>query len=76
MKKALGVADIDEFNETFSAREDQNFAIVQHINSLNEEASQLEEQIDNVKRKAKNVVCVQLLQHSALSILLVRWWRM
>jgi hypothetical protein len=61
VKRALGVRDLDEFNETFSAREDQNFAIVQHINHLNEEASQLEEHIDKVKTKAKNVVYVSVL---------------
>jgi len=71
VKKELGVADIDEFNETFSAREDQNFAIVQHINTLNEEASQLEEEIDRVKRKAKDVVYVlvawKVLQHTPVT---------
>ena len=56
VKRALGVKDLDEFNETFSAREDQNFVIVQHINTLNEEAAQLEERIERVKTKAKDVV--------------------
>jgi len=60
VKIALGVKDLDEFNETFSAREDQNFAIVQHINQLNEEAAQLEEEIDRVKTKAKTVVYVDV----------------
>lgn len=68
VKIALNIDNLEEFNDTFSTREDQNFAIVKHINALNEDAAVLEEKIERARRDRAALVYVKSSSSSASSL--------